>query len=175
MGRAGGGDILVVHDFVSKVDGFKSDIRDFLISPKRWNSSRVKFSLNWTTIKFEDGNRPLVPNERGVYAFTVSRVNGHFPPNNYVMYIGITGSKQPNRTLNKRYYEYMREKMRKKRPGVHYMLNKYDGDVYFNYCVIADAVDLSQLELDLNDAIIPPVVVKDFTAEIRSIVGAFRQ
>lgn len=165
----------MVHDFVSQVDAMKADIRDFLISPTRWNTTRVTIPLNWTAIKFEKSNADAVPKRRGIYAFTVSRQNGHFPPNNYVMYIGITGSSNPNRTLAKRYADYDREKTRNKRPKIHYMLNKYDGDVYFNYCIIDPTIDLSKLELDLNDAIIPPVVVKDFTAEIRQIVGAFRQ
>ncbi|QTC90328.1 hypothetical protein [Brevundimonas goettingensis] len=164
----------MVHDFVSKVDGFRTDIRDFLISPTRWRTTKVKTPLSWTSVKFEEAGRALVPAERGVYAFTVSHANDHFPPNHYVMYIGITGAKKPDRTLNKRFYDYMQEKKNNKRPAVCYMLNKYEDDLYFNYCPIAANIDLEQLELELNDAIIPPVVVKDFTAEIRQIVKAFR-
>lgn len=76
------------------------------------------------------------------------------------------------RTLHDRYGDYLREKKENKRPRVHYMLNKYPDDIHFAYSPMDSAVDLSQLELDLNDAILPPVVVQDFTAEIRQLVKA---
>ncbi|MDX1927029.1 MAG: hypothetical protein SFV81_10945 [Pirellulaceae bacterium] len=53
------------------------------------------------------------------------------------------------------------------------MLNKYTDDLQFAYAAFPDPTfNLEALELDLNDAIIPPVVVKDFTAEIRQLVKA---
>jgi hypothetical protein len=89
------------------------------------------------------------------------------------MYIGITGANGNGRTLKDRYADYLREQKKCKRPKVHYMLQKYSDDICFAYSAILDpAVNLESLELDLNDAIIPPVVVKDFTAEIRGIVKA---
>lgn len=89
------------------------------------------------------------------------------------MYIGITGAKGGRRSLYIRYGDYLREQKKYKRPKVHYMLTKYPEDLHFAYSTIdTDVVDLEQLELDLNDAIIPPIVVKDFTAEIRAIVKA---
>ncbi|APZ97619.1 hypothetical protein BWQ93_03295 [Sphingopyxis sp. QXT-31] len=101
--------------------------------------------------------------------------NDHFPPHGYIMYIGITGEEALHRTLNDRFYEYLKEQRRNKRPKVHYMLAKYSDDLFFNYVPIADdTFDLGQLEADLNDAIIPPVVEKDFSAEVRAVVKAFR-
>jgi hypothetical protein len=89
------------------------------------------------------------------------------------MYIGITGAKGNGRTLRNRYGDYLREQKKHKRPKIHYMLNKYPDDIEFAYAAIPDpAFDLEALELDLNDAIIPPIVVKDFTAEIRQLVKA---
>jgi hypothetical protein len=90
------------------------------------------------------------------------------------MYVGITGAASSTRTLFDRFGDYLAEQKNNKRPRVHYMLTKYADDIYFAYCATAAGVDLQQLELDLNDAIIPPVVVKDFTAEIRELVGALQ-
>ncbi|MCO6415206.1 hypothetical protein JYK14_03320 [Siccirubricoccus sp. KC 17139] len=160
----------MVHDFVQKVDQIAVDRRDFYVSPSRWNTSRVSVSLNWMSIQFSAANQASVPRAPGVYSFVVRRENGHFPPHGFIMYVGIT-----TRTLRKRYGEYLDEMRRGKRPRVYYMLNKYPDDLYFNYVSLQpETADLEQLELDLNDAILPPVVTKDFTAEIRDLVSALR-
>ena len=163
----------MAHDFVEKADALLADIRRFLVSPKRWRTSRVKTPINWTFLAFTEANRLLVPEEAGVYAFVVRHQNDHFPSHGFIMYIGITGAKGNGRTLRNRYGDYLREQKKHKRPKIHYMLNKYPNDLQFAYAAIADpAFDLEALELDLNDAIVPPVVVKDFTAEIRQLVKA---
>ena len=163
----------MIVDLVRHVDDIKADKQTFLLSPKRWRTSKVQIPLAWTTLKFEEANRQHVPAIRGVYAFTVQHVNGHFPPHGYIMYIGITGDVSKTRTLFDRYSDYLRERKRQKRFKIAYMLDKYADDLYFSYATITDPTfDLGKLELDLNDAVIPPVVVKDFTAEIREIVRA---
>ncbi|MBE7417371.1 MAG: hypothetical protein HS128_06360 [Ideonella sp.] len=163
----------MVHDFVEKVDAMRVDIRRFLVSPKRWRSSRVKMPINWGYLKFTDANEALVPEEAGVYAFIVRHENDHFPSHGFIMYIGITGANGNGRTLRNRYHDYLGEKKKNKRPKLHYMLNKYSDDIVFAHAAIPDPkFDLAALELDLNDAIVPPVVVKDFSAEIRQLVKA---
>jgi hypothetical protein len=133
----------------------------------------VTTPLVWTQVKFNPNNRADVPQVRGVYAFVVRHENDHFPPHGFIMYIGITGGRSASRTLRLRFSDYLREKARNKRPRVHYMLNKYEHDLHFCYVPIENQdVDLIQLELDLNDSILPPVVEKDFTAEIRTLVRA---
>lgn len=163
----------MAHDFVKKVDEMKADIQRFLVSPNRWRTSRVQIPINWTYLPFTEASHKQVPDEPGVYAFIVRHINNHFPIHGFIMYIGITGAEGNGRTLNNRYGDYLREKKKDKRPKVHYMLNKYPDDLQFAYSAVTDpAIDLKALELDLNDAIIPPVVVKDFTAEIRQLVRA---
>jgi len=91
------------------------------------------------------------------------------------MYIGITGARSGTRTLRDRYKDYLREKSRNKRPAVFYMLNKYENDLFFYYVSICDPhIDLAQLEIALNDAIIPPVGRLDFSAEIRDLRNALQ-
>jgi hypothetical protein len=159
---------MAVHDFVRRVDEIATDMRRFYISPARWRTSRVSFPLVWSRVRFSAANRKNVPAKKGVYAFIVRHRNNHYPPHGYIMYIGIT-----HRTLRTRYGDYLQEKVRDKRPRVHYMLNKYEDDLYFYFVAFdGDAVDLAKLEVDLNDSILPPIVVKDFTAEIRQLTGA---
>lgn len=163
----------MAHDFITKVDELHAACRKFLLSPQRWRTSRVKTPINWTYITFTDTNKNLVPNQAGVYAFIVRHSNDHFPNHGFIMYIGITGSNGNGRTLQNRYGDYLREQKKQKRPKIYYMLNKYPDDLQFAYAAFPDpAFNLEALELDLNDAIIPPVVVQDFTAEIRQLVKA---
>jgi hypothetical protein len=165
----------MAHDIVQAVDDIKKDRRAFYLSPIRWRRSKVGFALSWKEVKFDPANATAVPERSGIYAFVVRHANNHFPPHGYIMYIGITGDVGPTRTLRVRYRDYLREKKRDKRPRVSYMLNKYQDDLYFCYVALdRSKVDLGQLELHLNDCILPPVVVKDFTAEVRALVGALR-
>ncbi|MGD9537120.1 MAG: hypothetical protein AB7P52_05125 [Alphaproteobacteria bacterium] len=167
----------MVHDldgmaFVDAVEKFKARRRSFYLDPERWDGSRVDTDLDWQVLKFEPGNRDHVPEERGVYAFVVKRENGHFPPHGYIMYIGITGHQAAQRTLRKRFGDYLREKNKNKRPRVHFMLNRYESDLYFFFVPIDENVDLAKLEIDLNDAIVPPVGRKDFSASIKALRDA---
>jgi hypothetical protein len=125
----------MVHDFVKQVDSLKADLRSFLVSPKRWRTSRVTVALAWTFVSFSRLNRAHVPKDAGAYAFIVRHVNDHFPAHGFIMYLGITGSAANERTLYDRYSDYLREKKINKRPKVHYMLNKYANDLHFAYCV----------------------------------------
>lgn len=168
----------MVHDlqgaeFVVSVEKFKADRRAFYLSPERWESSKVAVALQWNEVKFKAGNKNNVPQSRGIYAFIVRHENNHFPPHGFIMYVGITGHEKPDRTLQKRFSEYLHEQKRNKRPKVHYMLNKYSENLFFHFVSIDDdALDLAQLEVDMNDALIPPVGRADFSAEIRALRDA---
>jgi hypothetical protein len=129
--------------------------------------------LSWKFVRFEDANKDSVPDERGVYAFVVKHDNGYFPPHGYIMYIGITGAGGSSRTLRARYGDYMRERVRNKRPAVHMMLNAYKDDLLFFFVPLADEdLNLEEIEKALNDALVPPVSKMDFSAEMRAVIGA---
>jgi hypothetical protein len=165
-----------VHDFVQQVDQLAADRRRFYVSPTRWQSSRVTIPLAWSRVKFDAQNRAAIPKARGIYAFVVQHDNDHFPPHGFIMYIGITGARSVERNLRLRYGDYLREKEKNKRPRVCYMLNKWESDLFFYFVPIPNrAINLDQLELDLNDSILPPIVIKDFTAEIRMLVKALEE
>ena len=161
-------------DFVQKVGYLQADKRSFYLSPNRWSESKVKIPLDWVEVKFESGNENNVPQKKGIYAFIVKHTNNHFPPHGYIMYVGITGDVSADRTLKKRFKDYLYEQKQNKRPKVHFMLTKYSDNLYFNYVVIEDnsSVNLRQIEIDLNDALIPPVGRNDFSAEVKALRDA---
>lgn len=168
----------MVHDldgvaFVEAVERFRAERRSFYLSPERWNSSRVDIKLEWEEVRFTDAYKDNIPDKRGIYAFIVRHINDHFPVHGYIMYVGITGDVSASRTLKKRFRDYLQEQKRNKRPKVHYMLQKYPDNLYFNFVPLEDEdVDLGQLEIDLNDTLVPPVGRKDFSAEIKAIRDA---
>lgn len=165
-----------VQDFVDQVDDLKKDIQSFFLSPQRWRSTKGARPLKWEKLKFSEVNKAKVPTKKGIYAFIVQHDSDYFPPHGFIMYIGITGHIAKNRTLNKRYKDYLREKKRNKRPRVFYMLNKWEDDLYFYYVPFnkSNRINLSKLEIDLNSSLIPPKGVKDFTAEIKAIRDAMQ-
>ena len=147
--------------------------QDFILAPKQLRKFSTKAVLNWQKVKFTDGNRVSIPQARGIYAFVVEHNGFQLPPHGYVMYVGITG-KTIGRTLRKRYGEYLREKKVNKRAGVHYMLNNWAASMFFHYAVVTDKrYNLSNLEVAVSDAIIPPYSTNDFSAEIRQAKKAF--
>lgn len=168
----------MVHDlegdaFVSSVDQVSGIKRCFFLEPARWRASRVKMPLTWQEVPFSPGGVSRVPKTKGVYAFVLRHVNNHFPPHGFILYVGITGHLRNGRTLYDRAKDYLREQKKNKRPRVHYMLNKYKDDLFFNFVPIAGAgVDLEELEVDLNDALMPPVGQKDFSASMRAVKTA---
>ncbi|MFT0621922.1 hypothetical protein ACMHYQ_04575, partial [Ectopseudomonas guguanensis] len=59
------------------------------------------------------------------------------------------------------------------RPNVHYTLNKYKDNIYFYYATVdRDTYPLKDIETSLNDALIPPCNINDYSAEMRPKVKA---
>ncbi len=170
----------MVHDFpqeqyVNRVKMLKAEMQWFVLSPQNWRNYTLTHHLTWQSVKFEDANSAAVPLEKGVYAFVVSHDNGYFPPHGFIMYIGIAGIGGSKRTLRARYKDYIRERTRCKRRPFYFMLNAYQDDLVFVYATVTDpAIKLEEIETALNDAIIPPMNKKDFSADMRSALAAFR-
>lgn len=166
----------MLHDFNKNL----SDLRDYrqnvILHPQQWRSFAPPCALNWEYVKF-GVPKENIPEQRGIYTFVVQFQDHHnapflFPIHGYVLYGGITGHDNPERTLRKRYYDYLLEKG--KRIQIWSMLTKWKDDLFFHFSPIDDQADLAALELALNDAIIPPLVTKDFSAEVRELVRVLR-
>jgi hypothetical protein len=163
-------------DFVSTVNyNLKAFSVDFVINPKHLHKFSTAAKLNWKKVRFISQNKPLIPKERGIYAFILEHNDSPLPPHGYVMYIGISGDKSQH-TLRDRFGNYLRDKIVNKRPSIHYLLNNWEKCLFFHYAVVLDKrVSLSKLEKNMSDALVPPFSTNDFSGEIRQARKALRK
>src|SRR5260370_37968913 len=159
--------------------GVKRYQQKVILDPGQWRAFQNQAALQWQSVKFEQASLANVPDVRGVYMFVVqfqdhSVLPIRFPLHGYIMYGGITGEAPNTGTLRSRFQNYLREQKRAKRVQIWSMLNKWKDDIYFHYSTVAPTVDLGALETDLNDAVIPPYVTNDFSAEVREMVRVLR-
>lgn len=164
----------MINDFVKHVDELKSSKHNFFINAADWNKISLPVKLNWKKAKFKKSNASSIPKNSGVYAFLISPENDSLPPFAFLMYIGITGYKADSpSTLRDRYMNYIKEEVDLIRPNVHYTLNKYKDNIYFYYAAVdRDTYPLKDIETSLNDALIPPCNINDYSAEMRPKVKA---
>jgi hypothetical protein len=165
----------MANKFVDLVDHLKTHAVTFVLSPARWQAFQAPKSLAWQSVQFVKKNNSKVPDKRGVYAFVVKHDSSDVPEHGFIMYFGITGETAANRTLRKRFGDYLREQKENKRPRIYYMMQRYRRALFFHFASITTkSVDMAQLEKALNDTHIPPKVTKDFSADVRKAVAAFR-
>lgn len=169
----------MLHDFESNLSLLKNFQQHVVLSPSRWHSFSPNPPLQWQSVRFGAATINNVPEQRGIYAFVVqfqdhSIVPIALPSHGYVMYGGIAGHVGASRTLRDRFRDYLRDQRRAKRVQIWSMLNKWRDDLFFHFSVVSDTTDLGTMEYALNDAIIPPYVTNDFSAEVRPLVRALR-
>ena len=167
-----------LQDFDSNLTQLKTFQQNVILMPEKWRSFVPAEPLAWTKVKFTTENKAGVPAQRGIYAFVVQFQDNDalptpLPPHGYIMYAGITGA-AANRTLNDRYGDYLRDQRRAKRMQIWTMLNRWKEDIYFHFAPVGPKFDLAAAETALNDAIIPPYVTNDFSAEVRALVRVLK-
>jgi hypothetical protein len=140
----------------------------FLLSPKQFSQFSSPATLAWTTVSFGPKCLSSVISEPGLYAFSIQTPKAGLPPHSYILYIGQTGAKQKTRTLRKRAGEYLKEEKSAKRRHVWEFLNKWSKHLSFHFAPVDPEIyDLEDIEKRLNDALLPPYSVNDFSAEIK--------
>ncbi|MGY8635590.1 GIY-YIG nuclease family protein [Bradyrhizobium sp. 14AA] len=154
-------------DIVNQVAKYKADMHAFFLDVDSWKAFKTRHTLVWQRMRFEAGSLTSIPEERGIYAFTLELSPTKLPAHGYIMYIGITGDTSAS-NLRKRFAQYLREmKDSKGRPRVVHMLKKWGSDLFFNFVPLPAAnVSLTKLEKAMLDAIIPPINVRDMSADI---------
>lgn len=154
-------------DLVNFTKQYKAELEEFFLDLTSWRKFRSAYQLVWKKVRFDSQGRKNVPDERGLYAFTLELTPSALPPHGYILYVGITGQDSKG-TLNSRYRQYERERDQEKgRPRIVYMLKKWAGDIHFNFAPISDAkVNLKDVERSFLDAVIPPMNSADFSADI---------
>jgi hypothetical protein len=152
---------------VDQVAKYKAEMHGFFLDVDQWKTFTSKHPLQWQKTRFEAANAPQIPDQRGIYAFTLELLPTQLPAHGYIMYIGIAGNTSAS-NLRKRYSQYLRQMREGKgRPLVRYMLKKWGKDLFFNFVPIpARTVNLSKLETAILEAIWPPVNIRDMSADI---------
>jgi hypothetical protein len=155
-------------DIVDLVAKYKAEAHSFFLDVDQWKTFSSKHPLQWQKIRFETANAPQIPDQRGIYAFTLELLPTQLPAHGYIMYVGITGDKSPASNLRTRYSQYLRElRYSKGRPKVRYILRKWGTDLFFNFVPIpARTVNLRRLETAMLNAIWPPGNIRDMSADI---------
>ncbi|OZI16213.1 hypothetical protein CAL19_16060 [Bordetella genomosp. 7] len=149
---------------------YKGDLYEFFLDLKRWRKFKTRHNLKWQKLRFGDASHASVPKERGIYAFTVELAPSKLPMHGYILYMGITGDTS-SANLYKRYAQYLRQMKNKVgRPRVSMFLENWSDDLFFNFVPLPNPkVDLRKLEDAFLDAVIPPINIKDFSAEITAV------
>jgi hypothetical protein len=141
----------------------------FSLVPKNLAALKLPVKLAWQHVAFDQSQTAVVFDEPGVYAFAIQHDAVGLPPHGYVIYIGEVGSERRGaRTLRRRFTEYFGEKVRPKRQHVTYFLNAWQTCLVFYFAPVdPKVVNLKTVEAALNDAMLPPYSVKDFSVEVR--------
>lgn len=155
------------YDIVDFTDKYKSQFFEFYLDPDGWRKFSARYGMTWNKIRFNAGNKKLIPKIRGIYTFTVEHTPSKFPSHGYVLYAGISGDTS-KANLQLRYDQYLQyQKTGKGRPAVVYMLRKWPEDLFFSYCALPDRrISLASLETRFLGSLNPPINKKDFPGKI---------
>lgn len=162
----------MAYDLVKKADDLGAFRQTFCLSPTQWAKCAIQPPIQWQSVPFRKGERPNVPQSRGLYAFVIRPTVSALFEHGYLMYIGQTGHGNA-RTLRARFDEYFQSTRIRKRAQIARMMDKWQNHLVFYFAPLATVADLKSLEVDLNDALIPPCVTGDFSPAIREAVRAF--
>ena len=153
-------------DFDKKGE-LKNHIRKFLLFPEYWKDIDNQFSiqLNWKSCEFNEGNRSVIPNKKGLYCFVVKPSFNNFFETAYLFYAGKT-----NRTLKIRFKEYLDNQKGKGKPRVkvYEMLTLYKDHIHFYFTEIPTKNDVDVCEEKLLNSFLPHINTQIPRAKIKS-------
>jgi len=159
--------LTVRFDLVEHTKKYKGNLHEFFLSMPAWRKFKTRYTLAWQKERFTEASHAKIPQQRGIYAFTLELSPSKLPAHGYILYVGITGDTSAA-TLHSRFGQYVGHwKKKDGRPMVLYMLDNWAGDLFFNFVPLPDKkVDLAKLEKAVINAIMPPVNKRDFEADI---------
>lgn len=157
------------HDIVFAAGEFAKFNVHFYVDIKKWRAFKSSAQLDWQRTRFLTSNKSSVPQERGIYTFTVMMDDPSMPTHGYILYMGIAGDKKSGGNLQLRYGQYLADARRmNKRRKVCLMLDKWRDDLFFNFAPIPDKrVSLAKIERSFLSAIVPPINETDIEASVR--------
>lgn len=164
------------YDIVKATKRLKGELSAFHMDFERWRRFKSRHRLDWQKVRFDPINRNLVPQERGIYVFSVELEPSKLPTHGYIMYVGITGHQSGNANLRKRYSQYLAHQRKDEgRSRMRFLLKNWKQDLFFNFVPLPNiAVDLEKMEQAFINAVYPPVNRTDFDADLGpAVIAAF--
>jgi hypothetical protein len=143
--------------------------REFVLCPAFIKAKADLPDLEWNTIKFNAEN-PNLPDQQGVYVFSINIEHGNLPNNSYILYVGKAGDVNSKNTIRKRYQDYVREARVQSRPKIHRMLNLWSEHLSYHYAEVPNGMSTGDIEQLLTTIFIPPYNTNDFLGEVRNLL-----
>ena len=146
---------------------FRASQMRFILHVPSWEAYKPLQVLQWDSIPYESKDLPV--NKRGVYAFVLDigvHSDSPLPPHACVLYVGETGD-NGNATLASRLTNYRNKKAQRDRPQIWSMIAPWSSSLQFYYAAVRQSVSTKDCERTLLDALLPPVNINDFSAEVR--------
>lgn len=157
-----------IIDAVSKAEKLARFRQNFTLVPKQMRGIDLPVKLEWQTVRFLKRNVPNVAKLPGVYAFAVAHQSGGLPPHSYILYVGQTGAKPNDRSLRARILDYFREPKNPKRGHIYKLIKTWKTCLLFHFATIdPQEADILEIEAKLNNALMPPYSIQDFSPAIR--------
>jgi hypothetical protein len=72
------------HDLVNFTKKYKGSLHSFFLDMKSWKKFKTRFKLHWKKTRFDAAGHAAIPQERGIYAFTVELAPTKLPPHGYI-------------------------------------------------------------------------------------------
>ena len=160
------------EDEDDKLIGYISKYRrEFVLCPGFIKTKSDLPELTWQSFKFnEDNAEKDLPEQQGVYAFSICIEDKNLPVNSYILYVGKAGDNNSKNTIKKRYRDYIRELKRKTRPKIHRMLKLWDGHLSYHYAEVPNGVSTGDIEKQLTTIFIPPYNTNDFDVDVKDLL-----
>lgn len=142
----------------------------FVHSPLMWSFCKLDVELQWKSVKFNKDHRKQVPNDKfGIYAFMLEPDFKGPPSTAYLLYVGKT-----EENFRERYRKYLPKQSKDfGRMAIEWMLQEWDGYIWFHYAEINDKNLVYPTEQALLNACIPPYNAQ-FRGRIGNMITAFR-
>jgi hypothetical protein len=140
------------------------------VYPSRWTQFSQQHGLHWQAVPFTTGGAVAVPEGAGLYCFIVGNSAGGLPQVLFPLYAGETEN------LRARYRQYLIERNSDRgRKQVRKFLNVFWGEAEFCFAEhAADKQRLREIEKALNDSLLPPYSLRDFSAEVKASRNAWQ-
>lgn len=124
-------------------------------------------TLNWISCDFYNPSA-VIPEERGIYAFSIQFNNENLPNNSYVMYIGKGGEIGNTSHIKKRYDSYVAySNGTQENPKFTAFFDMWRHHITYSYAVLPNNISPGEVEKKLNNILQPPLSYMDYSAEVR--------